>query len=140
MLGRKYGYYPKDPMQAFECDELIALYQGILGPVYTPHFQKKADRKEAMVNEVFDRVVPKFLQEIDPKCGGDTKFLLGDKLTIADFWIGGFYTNYAANPNIDYAPERWAALLEEYPNFKAYGERFTEENKAYLKKRPSYPI
>ena len=65
--------------------------------------------------------------------------MVGDKLTCADFWIGGLYTNYANNPNC-YTPERWAALLNDFPAFKAYGERFAAENKAWLDSRIQCPI
>ena len=40
MLAVKYGYYPKDEMVAFKCEELIDLYNDILPVLYKPFFQK----------------------------------------------------------------------------------------------------
>ena len=82
-------------------------------------------------------MVPNFLKHVEGRLA-NSKFLVGDDLTIADFWIGGFYTNYAANP-IVYAPERWSALMDKHPNFKAYGERFKEANAKWLSSRPPAP-
>ena len=36
----------------------------------------------------------------------------GDNLTIADFAVGGLYTNYCNNPAMSFAKDKWAALLE----------------------------
>ena len=135
-LGAKYGYYPKDPMEAYETDALCDAAQDVMAKVYLPIFGP-ADKKEENISLVIDEVMPKFLNMLEPRLG-DSGFVCGEKLTIADFWIGGFYTNYATNP-MCYAPERWAALLEKYPKFKAYGARFAEENKEYLAKRHQAP-
>jgi len=66
--------------------------------------------------------------------------LCGDDLSIADFWIGGLYTNYINNPHVGFAKESWKATLDQYPNFKAYGERFEQEMASYLKERDPMPI
>jgi hypothetical protein len=59
---------------------------------------------------------------------------------VADFFIGGLYTNYINNKNVGFAKDKWATCLEKYPNFKAYGERFTAANKKRLDSRKQYPI
>ena len=64
-------------------------------------------------------------------------FLCGDKLTIADFWIGGFYVNYITNPDISFCKERWAKVADNFPNFTAYGKRFAAANAKYLETRAS---
>jgi glutathione S-transferase len=61
--------------------------------------------------------------------------LCGDKLTIADFWIGGFYVYTIDNPKISFAKELWSVAADNYPKFKAYGLRFKKANKKYLSKR-----
>ena len=91
-----------------------------------------------MINDAIDNLAPKFLTVIEPMCA-KSKFLTGDNLTTCDFWIGGLYTNFLANPQC-FAPERWAALLAKFPNFKAYGERYAEANKAFLESRPKYAV
>ena len=72
---------------------------------------------------------------IEPKLNNGKKFLFGDRLTIADFWIAGVYVNWASNPNIAYGKEQWAEFLKTNPSFVRYGERFKAENLKYISKR-----
>jgi glutathionyl-hydroquinone reductase len=51
---------------------------------------------ESAQAKVFDKVLPKFLDEIEPICGNHT-FLFGETLTTADFRVGGLYTDYINN-------------------------------------------
>jgi hypothetical protein len=53
-------------------------------------------------------------------------------LTIADFWIGGIYTNFINYKEITYAKDKWPTCLDKYPHFKAYGERFSQAMKVRL--------
>ena len=138
MLGGKYGYYPPDPKLAYEADSLCDAYCDVIGKIYKPYFAKEAER-DAMYPDIFETIIPNFLKSIDHLCAKG-EFLVGDSLTTADFWIGGLYTNFCANENVGFAKERWQAILEEFPNFKAYGERFAQANSTYLGSRPSYPI
>ena len=66
----------------------------------------------------------------------NTGFLCGDKLTIADFWIGGLYTNFMNHSAIGYGATEWAAAKLKYPAFSKYGERYLEANKAWYSSRP----
>jgi len=56
-------------------------------------------------------------------------------LTIADFWIGGIYTNFINNKEITYAQDKWPTCLDNFPHFKAYGERFSQAMKVRLEYR-----
>ena len=64
----------------------------------------------------------------------ENEFLIDDKLTIADFYIGGLYTNFMKNSKL--AKVDWANVKIDFPGFVAYGERFAMANARYLKKRP----
>ena len=88
-----------------------------------------------MYPEIFDNILPKFLTRIDSVCAKG-QFLCGGELKCADFWIGGLYTNFFNNPDIGFAKDRWTALLAKFPNFKAYGERFSSANEKWLSSRP----
>ena len=140
MLGKKHGYYPTDPMQVFKCEELIDLYLDVVGVIYKPYFEKDESEKQTMCDNVFDNVLPKFLNHVEPLLSKGGAYLLGDNLTTADFWIGGLYTNFIANPDIGFAEERWQAVTDSYPNFKAYGERFAKANHDWISTRPSNPL
>jgi len=138
MLGMKYGYYPTDPMEAFKSDELSDYYLDIMGKVYPPFF-KPEDQREAMYPEIFDNVLPKFLDLIDPHCAKG-QFIVGEKLCVADFWIGGLYTTFFSNPAVGFAKDRFDAILAKYPNFQAYGERFAAANEKWISTRVPAPI
>ena len=66
----------------------------------------------------------------------DTGFLLGDMLTIADFWIGGLYTNFMNHATIGYCDYEWSVSKLKYPAFVKYGERYLEANKEWYTTRP----
>ena len=136
-VGMKFGYMPTDAMEAFHVNYLVDRFQDIGGLYYKPVFAAE-DAKEALYTQIFDDALPKFLAEIDHYCAKGS-WLVGDKLSIADFTIGGFYANTFKNPAC-YTPERWAALAEKFPNFHAYGERFVAENEKYLSSRPSAAV
>ena len=103
-LGRLYGYYPSDPRIAYEVDSLCDGLSDQIGGIATPVFAPEDKKKEAVKN-VFENILPKFIKSIEPKLNNGKKFLFGDRLTIADFWIGGIYVNWASNPNIAYGKE-----------------------------------
>lgn len=129
-LGKKYGYYPEDPMEAYECDMLCDSYNDLLGKVYKPYFVSDEAKREKMYPEIFEKALPRFLENIEPLCEGNT-WLVGDKLSIADFWIGGLYTNMLANDNVGFAKEKFTEVLAKYPTFAAYGERYVAATQDY---------
>ena len=137
-LGSLHGYYPSDPRQALEVDYLLEGYEALLGVIYKPFFAKPEDR-EAMYPNIFEKALPKLLGVVEPLCEKG-QFLVGDKLTVADFWIGGLYTNFINNKSIGFAADKFAAALDNFPHFKAYGERFSEAVKGRLESRDAYAI
>ena len=100
----------------------------------------KGEAQETAVNALFNTVLPKFLKICEDKLAKGRIYICGDKITIADFYIGGLYPNLFVNDKCPFGGERWAACLENYPNFKAYGERFAADNAARLTTRNSYGI
>ena len=56
-------------------------------------------------------------------------------MTLADFCLGRLYTDYFKNPQAA-CKERFAALLEKYPEYEGFGIIFSAEMQDYLKKRP----
>ena len=137
-LGKCYGYYPKDSLEAAKVDYMVANYMEAFGAFNVPH-AGPADKKAANIDEIFDKVLPAFMKKLVPNLK-ETGFLCGTTLTIADFWIGGLYVNLMNNPAVGFAPERWAEAKVHYPAFAAYGERFAKELTDYLSKRPPRPI
>ena len=111
----------------------------VLPKITAPFFKKTEEEKEAIYPTLFDEIMPSYLSAIDAQLakGG---FIISDKITVADFCVGGLYTNYINNKAVGYAPDRFAALLDKFPNFRAYGERFSAEMKDFLAARPALPI
>lgn len=133
-LGSVHGYYPSDPRLAYEVDYLLEGHEPLITTIYKPMFAKTPEEKTEQINKIFDQALPKLLSVVEPLCakGG---WLVGDSLTIVDFWIGGIYTNFINERSINYAQDKWPTCLDSFPNFKAYGERFSEEMKVRLEYR-----
>ena len=137
-LGKLYGYYPEDPVAAAKVDMLIDSYSDIFNGIAGAMFAS-GDDKSAKIKEVFEKTLPGFMKIVDPFLK-ETGFLVGNKLTIADFYIGGLYVSRANDPNIGFASEEWANFKTAYPKFTLYGERVAAANKAYLDGRPGRPF
>ena len=83
-LGKTHGYYPEDAKAAYEVDRAIDDFNEVLGIIYKPHFVKDYDSAP-----IFEKVLPTYLTKIEKQIQAcTTKFLFGDKPTIADFAIG----------------------------------------------------
>ena len=132
-----HGYYPEDPVAAAKVDMLVDTYLDFLPKFYGPFFQPEEKRPELM-KEIVDKLLPTFMKNVEPYLDG--QWLVGDKITIADFWIGGLYTNFMNHAALGYCADDWAKTKEAYPKFCAYGERYAAENAAYLASRPTVPL
>lgn len=144
-LGKKYGYYPEDPLEAHKCDYLIDCYNDkFLGiALNTALPDNILNFKPPMLPgdiklpvPIPNKAIPKWIEFLEPYLN-EGEFLCGEKLTIADFVIGGLYTNTITNDNTLFGVDKWSDLLKKYPNFKSYGEKFAEANKEYLSTRAS---
>jgi glutathione S-transferase len=132
-LGKQHGYYPEDPLEAHKCDYLLDCYNDkFIGIALNSALPEKAIKFESPLP--FDlplpkpnQAIPQWIEFLEPYLN-DGEFLCGDKLTIADFVIGGFYTNTIINNEAPFGNSKWSELLEKYPKFKNYGEKFAEAN------------
>ena len=86
-------------------------------------------------------ILPNHLSKYDKHLAEvNTPFLFGDKPMTADFLIAGLYLNYITNHMVGFGKEQWAASINDYPHFKAYGERMANLLADYLASRPKYPV
>ena len=90
------------------------------------------------MKKLFEETLPKLMNVLKPRLlrGG---WLVGRKMTIADYIIGSIYTDRAVNDSC-YGREEWALFLKKFPEFENYGKRFAAENATYLGQRPARPI
>jgi glutathione S-transferase len=80
------------------------------------------------------------LKSIDERLSAG-EWLVGNKITIIDFWVAGIvYTNILGNPHSDYPKDRREEVLDLFPNFKKYGERYRSTIKTYLESREPLKI
>merc|ERR1712086_389273 len=135
-LGKQFGFYPTDPVAAYEVDNLMETYEDVYGYISKTTFSPK-EAQPAMVDEIFEKRLPTFFKLIDDKC--KEGFLVGDSLTTADFFIGGTIYTQILNNTVHWLPnDKKAAILEQWPNFKAYGERYAAANDKWLSKGEFY--
>lgn len=86
-------------------------------------------------------MLPRLLKVVEGELAlSNNTWTCGEKITIADFFIGGIYTNWITNPNVPWGKDKYAKLMEDHATFKAFGERFAAEVKGRLDTRPSYPM
>ena len=104
-----------------------------------PHFMPDGEAKDAAIKDCFEKGVPGLMAVLDPYLKDDG-FLLGENLTVADFFYGGLYVNTFINENRTYGHDEYKKALEDYPKFAAYGERFKAKVETYLGLRPKYPL
>ena len=73
---------------------------------------------------------------LEPMLAKNT-FIMGDKLTVVDFWVAGIL--YCDKADCSKNPDQalWKPVLAKNPNFKRYGEAYKKENAAWLMKRPA---
>lgn len=138
-LASKLGYYSSDPLVAYYSDMLIDTYQPLLGALGSPMFAPDEAAKAALIDKAFDEILPKHLAYVEP-FAAKGKWLTGDKLQGCDFYWGGLYVNWFTNVNVGYGKGRWETLIEKFPAFKAFGERFRAENSKYLSTRRPCPF
>ena len=96
------------------------------------------ESKNQACDKAFNQVLPKELAKVEAALG-NKKFLIGETLTIADFYWGNFYASWLTNP-LAYEPDRRADILKKFPKYTAYGNRFIAEIGDSLKTRPPRPV
>ena len=135
-VAKKYNFWPEDPATQDAANGGFQVYSKLLGATYPPVFappEAKPEKIEASFAEW-----ESFLAEFDTLCKGP--WFCGDQINALDFAWGALYTQTFTNDLI-YEKDRWAALLEQHPNWRAYGERYIAQLPAdYLKNRPPIPV
>jgi len=135
-IAKMNGFYPEDPLLAHRCDYTVdafteacnALYDSVTAP---------EEKKEAAVGKVVSETFPKFLDKIEAGLGKMT-WMAGEKLSLADFWVGAWYCDVVTNKNHPVVGP-FAEMVKKYPNVCRWGEAFKAENKVWLCTRPDLP-
>ena len=91
-IARQHSYYPLEPINALECDWLVETFQDVYLAVQKIFFMKD-QAKADQIDKVFSEILPNFLEQITPYLRKG-QFLLGSRISLADFWIGLLYVNF----------------------------------------------
>ena len=67
-LGTIHGYYPADPRLAYEVDYLLEGHEALLPAIFKPAFAKTEYEKKELINTLFDKALPKFLDVVESYC------------------------------------------------------------------------
>ena len=92
------------------------------------------------MKEIVETHLPKLMALLEPYLDGPGTWLVGDKMTVADFYLGGVYTNYMNSASLGYCADDWANTKKSYPKFCAYGEKYAAEVAKHLANRPAVPL
>ena len=136
-LGRQHGYYPSDPEVAYQIDSTIDAVEDYLGAYFKFNFEQDAERKKAAKETFLTKFLPNWLNAIEKRLtkNSSQKYIVGDKMTIADFALGSVGHNILLNEaNPTYA-ETWE-IIKDREVLKAYATHQKEELKEYLASRP----
>ena len=135
-LSQKFGYLPTDPDAALPIEELYAFITSDLGDKNsTANVIKDPEAQEAYRKDYFENQLPRRLAYLERILEGNTTgFLVGDKITLADFALIDFAQKVLYNKNFG---DRAKPTLEKLPNLTGYlQKRFGDPKyKAYLEKK-----
>ena len=85
LLGKFHGYYPTDPYEASLVDMIIDTFEEVYAGMLRADNSKK-------IKKLFTETIPRVMKILEGFFNNG--WLVQDKLSIADFYVGGFYTNY----------------------------------------------
>jgi glutathione S-transferase len=89
---------------------------------------------EAKKNNFYDKANA-FLESLEPRLS-KSKWLVGDKINMVDFWIGAFCCDHVENIANQEKSARFAATVNKCPGLKRYIAEFKQENELWLNERP----
>ena len=141
LLGRKHGYYPEDPEKAFLVDSAIDGYKDVISKLYQLHFEQDMEKKKQGGADFLGKVLPGYFTVIEKRltANGNNGYFIGEKFTIADFYVGSFLTNFPYNEKFE-QNEHFREVVEKFPAVKKFADNYLAQLKEHLDKRPKLPF
>lgn len=102
MLGLKYGYYPEDAYEAWRVDSFIDSVGDLINQYYKAAFNPNEEEKKELFAKYYETIFPTWLGIIEKRLQSNSsqKFLVGDKMTIADFQFAAIgFSNFYNEAN-----------------------------------------
>ena len=99
MLGKQYGFYTDDAVTGWEIDSAIDACQDIQNAYYKFSFESDAERKKAGQEAFLKTQFPAWTAVMDKRIASNTSphYIVGNKITIADFVVGSWVYGAALN-------------------------------------------
>ena len=112
-LAAHFHFMPQDTLEYFKCDQISEIFYDIYTHKILPHnFSFNKTKQLEQRKELLDDILPKFLSTIEDRLG-ENNFLIGDTLTLADFWVGTcLYCDMLDNPKYLFSAEEKNKLFE----------------------------
>ena len=121
-LGIKYGYYPvSDAELAWRIDSTLDSQEDVVQAYYKHAFNPNEEAKNEGLKNFYANVLPGWFKVLDKRIQANAphKYIVGDKITIADFslgaWANSTYLNEASA-----SKEKIGEAIKEYPAVDAY--------------------
>ena len=95
----------------------------------------------AKLAEAINSHTKPFVMKIEQALQGGSKYIVGDKISMVDFWTLALWTDKINNPNHppNFKP-CWAWVEKECPKFVEWAKRCEAELQEHLRSRPAAPF
>ena len=136
-LGRTHGYYPEDCETAWRVDSTIDAVEDFFTTYFKACFEKDEEKKKTFT-ENYIKWLPGWLTAIEKRLAGNSNpnFIVGDKLTIADFALAAVGFNVLLNEASPLYSQTLELILP-HEALKAYATNQREIFKEHLAARPT---
>ncbi|CDW83996.1 glutathione s-transferase [Stylonychia lemnae] len=136
LLGKLYGYYPEDPIDAWKVDSMIDLNYDLHDDYWKFCFQSEPEKIKKCQDDYFQKHLPKYCQHVQRRLlKAGNIYISGDQITIADFLLSGWAYMFVYNESCIHSKEH-LEVIKNYPDLEAYFDRMAQQLKEHLDKRP----
>ena len=137
-IGSQHGFYPKEAWEAYLVDLLIDSGDDIAPHMFRARTEPNPDVQKTLKTELFDTHLPRYYAALERRIQQNStqKFLVGQKLTIADMALAGRTFGFAYNPACPWRVEGKKAF-DANPGLKTWVGNMEKEFADYLKQRPT---
>ena len=141
LVGKQFGYYPAEYEEQWQADALTDYANDFIGTFVTIVFFEKKHDEEGQ--QRYKEALEKMCAHLEKHLAHGKDFLVGDKLTIADFHVASvlfahvFNDSYIAGAAFT---DIGKAVVARHSKFAAYIERMRNQLSHYLATRPAAPL
>ena len=136
-FGSEKGLYdPTDWKKAAKIDMIVETYTEVFNECWKILFETEFSARPAATTVLRDGKLRRFLALCEKQLQANTasKYISGDKMTIADIVLTSFIWNVLRNEGGPFS-EPFTAVLFTFPFFQAYGRRMQAEFIHQLRRR-----